>query len=243
MVRRLIAKKVRIADIRNGKYSPGSRRDVDGTAVFKASYIITPFGERVSRTNVVATVTDKFASPEGNYATLTLDDGTDSIQAKVFGEDVGIFADIKKGSLVCVIGKVKEYQGEVYIGAEVVRSVEADHENLRRLELLENLEQRKRMADNLRKMQKHMSEEDLKAYAKQLDIDGEALSVMLVKREVDYKPKLLDIIATLDEGDGAEITKIFDIVKLPDSVIERTIDELLADGSIYEPMPGKFKQI
>lgn len=243
MVRRLTAKKVRIADIRNGKYSPGSRNEVDGETVFKASYVITPFGERVSRTNVVATVTEKFASPEGNYATLTLDDGTESIQAKVFGEDVGIFAGIKKGELACVIGKVKEYQGEVYISAEVARAVEADHENLRRLELLENLEQRKRVVDNLRKMQRHLSEEDLKAYAKQLDIGEEALSVVLVKREVDYKPKLLDIIATLDDGNGAEISKIFEIVKLPDSVVERTIDELLADGSIYEPMPGRFKQI
>lgn len=243
MVERSIAKKVRITDIRNGKYFPSTRGDADSETAFKPSYIITPFGEKVSRANVVATVTDKFVSPEGNYATLTLDDGTDSIQAKVFGEDVKIFSSVDKGALVLAIGKVKEYQGEVYVNAEVARQVEADYENLRRLELLENLEHRKRMADNLKRMQRHMSEEDLKTYAKQLGIDSEALSVMLVKKEIDYKPKLLDIIETLDDGNGVEITKIFEIVKLPDNVIERTIDELLADGSIYEPMPGKFKQI
>jgi RPA family protein len=243
MVKRSIAKKIRIWDITNGKYSPGYRDDVDGETKFKASYVITPFGDKVARANVIATVTDKFEGPEGNYATLTLDDGTDAIQAKVFGEDVSIFVRMKKGSLVIVIGKVKEYQGEVYINAEVARAVDPKYENMRRLELLEELTQRKRMVDNLRKMQRHLSEEDLKEYAKQLDIDEEALSVLLVKKEVDYKPKLLKIIETLDDGTGVEITKIFDIVKLPESVVERTIDELLADGSLYEPMPGKFKQI
>lgn len=250
MVKRYTAKKVRIADITNGKYFAGSRSigtkaegDSTGRAFFKASYVITPLGEKVSRANIIATVTDKFKSPEGNYATVTIDDGTDAIQARVFGEDVPILEKVEKGSLVIVIGKVKEYQGEVYINAEVARPIEAEYENLRRLELLENMSQRKGLVDNLRRMQRHLSGEDLRSYASRLGVDEETLGVVLVKREVDYKPKLLKIISTLDDGEGVEVAKIFEIVKLPEAVVERTIDELLANGSLYEPSPGKFKQI
>jgi len=240
MVKRYVAKKVRIADITNGKYFPGSREGEDG---YKASYVVTPYGEKISRANVVATITEKFVSEENNYATITVDDGTDAIRAKAFGEDVKLFGSFESGNLVIVVGKVKEYQGEVYINAEVIRVVETNYQTLRRLEILEELNKRKALVENLRKMQRHFSEEDLKEYAKRMGIDEEVLDVVLEKKELDYKPKVLEIIDGLDDGNGVEIAKLFDILKLPDIVVERTIDELIADGSIYEPLPGKFKKI
>jgi len=256
MVKRSVAKKVRIVDITNGRYFPGTREKSgreklgtgenvveDAIASFKASYVITPYGEKVSRANVLATVTDRFFSPEGNYATVTLDDGTDAIRAKAFGEDTNVFEKVDKGHLVIVVGKLKEYQGEVHIVAELARAVEPEYENFRKLELLENLSNRKRLIDNLRKMQSHLSEGDVKEYAKSLGIGEEALEVVLEKKEVDYKPKILEIINSLDDGDGVEITKLFEIVKLSDNIVERSIDELLAEGALYEPTPGRFKKI
>jgi RPA family protein len=241
MVRRYVAKKARIADLTGGRYFPGGRgEDADS---YKPSYVITPFGESVSRANLVATVTDKFISEDGNYASITLDDGTGAIRAKAFGEDVKLFEAIDKGSLVIVAGKMKEYQGEIYINAELVRAVEPGYETLRRLELLDQLSGRRTLVDNLRKMQKHMSDEDLKEYAKSAGMDEEAMAVVLEKKEADYKPKILEILDSLDDGNGVEISRLFDIVKLPEAVVERTIDELLDDGSLYEPTPGKFKKI
>ena len=55
-VQRLTAKKVQISDIVNGKYFPGNKEEM------KPSYVITPFGQKISRVNLVATVTDKFLS-------------------------------------------------------------------------------------------------------------------------------------------------------------------------------------
>ncbi len=239
--KRYVAKKVRISDITNGKYFSGSRGD--GKNDYNPSYVITPLGEKVSRVNIVATVIEKFVSDSGNYASLTIDDGTDAIRAKAFGTDVDMFEKIDKGSLVIVVGKVKEYQGEIYINTEIVRTVEPNYESLRRLELLDSISSRKALIDNLKKLRRHVSEEDLKEHAKRFGIDDDTLSVILEKKEVDYKPKVLNIIETLDDGEGVEITKLFDIIKLPDPEIERAIDELLADGLIYEPKPGKFKKI
>lgn len=237
MVKRLITKKVRISDITNGKYFPGSREHM------QPSFVITPLGEKVSRVNIIATVTDQFTSDDGNYASITMDDSTDAIRAKAFRADVKILEGLQKGGLVLVIGKVKEYQNEIYINAEVARVVEPNYETLRMLELLERLDERKKLIDGLRKVKSHLAEEDLKEYAKKMGIEEEALEVIFEKKEPDYKPKILEVIASLDDGSGVEIMKIFEISKLPDNVLERAVDELLAEGYLYEPTPGKLKRV
>jgi len=237
MVKRLTAKKVRISDIVNGKYFPGNREHM------RPSFVITPFGEKISRVNIIATITDSFISDDSNYASITIDDNSDAIRAKAFREDVKMFEGLQRGELVIVIGKVKEYQNEVYINAEVVRAVEPNYETSRRLEILEQLNERKKSIDNLRKIKSRLAEEDLKEYAKKLGLAEEALEVVFEKKEPDYKPKILDVIASLDDGTGVEIVKLFEISKLPDNVIERAVDELLAEGYLYEPSPGKFRKV
>ena len=122
MIKRLIAKKVRISDITNGKYFAGRKESME------PSYVITPFGEKLSRVNIIASITDKFLSEDSNYSSITIDDSTDVIRAKVFKEDVKIFESLQKGELIIVIGKVKEYQNEVYINAEIAKAVEPNYE-------------------------------------------------------------------------------------------------------------------
>src|SRR4030042_3501748 len=99
---RMPAKKVRIFDIANGRYFPGSKEDM------KPDYGITPLGEKVSRVNLVATVTQKFLSDDGGYSSITIDDGTDAIMVKAFRETVPLFMGVEPGSLILIIGKVKE---------------------------------------------------------------------------------------------------------------------------------------
>ncbi len=237
MVKRLIAKKVQISDITNGNYFAGRREGME------PSYVITPLGEKLSRINIIATITDKFLSEDSNYSSITIDDSTDVIRAKAFREDVKIFKGLQKGELVIVIGKIKEYQNEVYINAEIARAVEPNYEALRRLEILNQINERKKLIDNLRKIKARMTDENLKEYAKKMGIEKEALEVIFEKKEPDYKPKILEIIASLDDGSGVEIVKLFELSKLPDNVIERTVDELLADGYLFEPSVGKFRAI
>lgn len=239
----MTAKKVRIFDIVNGRYFPGSKEEM------KPSYIITPFGQRVSRVNLVATVTDKFLSDDENYSAITIDDGTEAIRVKTFKEDVDLLRNIEPGEFVLVIGKTKEYNGEIYINGEVVRKVQdPNYENLRNIEILSQLVESKKITDEIKSLTEKMSEDELRLHAKnEFGIDEECLQVILenlkVVKEIDYKPKMLELINSLDEGKGVEIGKILELSDLPENVIENTIDELRTSGYIFEPSPGVLRRV
>lgn len=240
-IKRLSAKKVRISDIVNGKFFPGSKEEM------KAGYTITPLGEKVSRVNLIATVTEKFENEDESYATITIDDGTEAIRVKTFKEGVELLQGIEPGNLVLVIGKVKDYQGEIYINGEIVRKIQdVNYENLRKMELLDNFVQQNKTLAEIKSLINEMSEEELKPYVKKrYGIDDETLQVIIEskKREIDYKPKFLEIIGSLDEGDGVEISKLFEITNLPENIVEKTIDELLNEGFVFEPKVGKLKKV
>lgn len=238
---RMPAKKVRIFDIANGKYFAGSREDM------KPSYVITPLGEKVSRVNLVASVTEKFMSEDESYSSITVDDGSEAIRVKVFKEDVHLLRNVEPGSLILVIGKVKEYNGEVYINGEVVkRNVDANLENLRKLEILDKVIQQKKIVEEIKNLSNEVSEEELKDYAvKKYSIDSESLQTILEskKLEIDYKPKILEVIATLDTGDGVEVGKLFEVLDLSEHTIEKTLDELMSQGFVFEPHPGRIRKV
>jgi RPA family protein len=237
------AKKIRIFDIVNGKFFPGSREEM------KAGYAITPFGEKVSRVNLIGTVTNSFVNEEQNYSTLTLDDGTETIQIRAFKEDVDKLVKHDLGDLVLAIGKVREYNGEMYIGVESIRKIEdADMETLRKLEILNDLVEKKKIVDQIRNMFEKMTREELvNSVQEKFGVDEETLNVILenlnVEKEVDYKPQILEIINSLDEGEGVEVRKLFQITNLSENILENTLDQLLSNGLLFEPKPGVLKRI
>lgn len=239
--KRMTAKKLRISDLINGKYFAGSKEEM------KPSYVITSFGEKISRVNLIGTVTDKFVNEDETYSSATLDDGTETIRLKAFREDVRILKDLELGDLILAIGKVKEYNGEIYVNAEVAKRLkDANFENLRKLEILKELVEQKKVIDDIRNVVDQLSEEELKEYVKnKFGLDEESLQVIIenlrIKKEIDYKPKILEVIKILDEGKGVEIGKIFQLSNLPENVIESAIDELMADGTLFEPTAGVLK--
>jgi RPA family protein len=239
---RLTAKKVRIVDVVNGKFFSGSREEM------KPSYIITPFGQKISRVNLIASVTDKFLSEDENYCSITVDDGTEAIRVKTFRENVDMLKDTEPGDMVLVIGKIKEYNNEVYINGEIIRKVDVNYEILRKVEILKELIKQKKIVDEIKNLIEQMTEEELKKYVKnKFGMDEESLQVvrdnLKVAKEIDYKPKILELISSLDEGSGVEISKIFELSDLPENVIENAINELLSSGDLFEPSPGKFKRV
>lgn len=241
--KRCVAKKVRLLDLKNGTFFHGNKEEM------KPNYLITPFGERVSRVNIVANVTDKFISEDGNYGTLTLDDGSSSLRTKLFGKGVKVLEKISKGDLVLVVGKIKEYNGEIYINAEIVRKIEdPNFESLRKLEILRDLKLKKKMVEEIKELLDKLSEEELKGYVKmKFGLDEEALNVvrmnLRVEEEADFKPKIMEIIKSMDKGEGVEVSKIFEIINLPERIVENAITELLNSGEIFEPRPGLLKRV
>ncbi|MEM5829805.1 MAG: OB-fold nucleic acid binding domain-containing protein [Candidatus Aenigmatarchaeota archaeon] len=241
--KRSVSKKVRIFDIVNGVFFHGNKVEM------KPNYVITPFGEKISRVNLIGTLTNLFISEDESYGSLTIEDGTASIRAKVFGSDVKLIKNISNGDLLLVIGKLKEYNGEIYVAVEIVRKLEdPNYEILRKLEILKNLKEKKKMVEEIKSLFEEMSEEELKEYVKgKYGLDEESLSVirenLKVVRDIDYKPKILEIIASMDRGEGVEMSKIFEMIDLPERVIENTINELLNSGDLFEPRPGFFKKV
>lgn len=231
----LPAKKVRIHEIISGKYFAGNKDEM------KPSYVITQFGEKLSRVNFLGTVVDKFESEDGNYAAITVDDGSGLIRTKIF-KDTSIIRDVQSGDTVLIIGKIKEYQGEVYVNLEIARKVEPNHEIKHKMEVLRNLVEQKRVADEIRKMAGTLSGEELMNYAQTYGLDEESLEAITSNR-IDYKPKILGVLHQLDEGEGVEINKIFEGVNLPENVVENALTELLDEGFVYEPKAGILKKI
>lgn len=240
--KRSVAKKVRICDINNGVFFHGSKMEM------KPSYVITPFGENISRVNLIGTATNVFLAEDGNYGNVTIDDSTASLRAKVFGESVNLIKDVVPGKLLIVIGKLSEYNGEVYVNAEIVRRIEdPNYENLRKLEMLKELKEKRKMTEEIKGLIDQMSEDELKDYVKKYGLDAESLRIvrenLKIEREIDYKPKILEIIKSMDKGDGVEISKIFEVVDLPEKLVENALNELLSSGTLFEPRPGVAKVV
>jgi hypothetical protein len=152
------------------------------------------------------------------------------------------------GDLVLAIGKLKEYNNEVYVNGEVVRKVEPNYESLRKIEILNELVEQKKNVGEIKSMIEQMSEEELKEYVKnKFGMDEESLQVvrenLRVVKEIDYKPKILELINSLDKGNGVEIGKILELSELPENVIENAINELLGSAVLYEPRPGVLKKV
>ncbi|MEM5879431.1 MAG: OB-fold nucleic acid binding domain-containing protein, partial [Candidatus Aenigmatarchaeota archaeon] len=145
--KRIVARKARICDLVNGVFFHGSKLDM------KPSYVVVWFGEKISRVNLIGTAIDSFVSEDESYGSITIDDGTASIRVKVFGNNVKMVKDISNGEMLIVIGKLKEYNGEIYVAAEVVRKVkDLNHESLRKLEILKDLKEKKRMVEEIRNL-------------------------------------------------------------------------------------------
>ena len=104
------------------------------------------------------------------------------------------------------------------------------------------------IAEEIKNLQDKMSIEELENYAeKKFGIDKETLEFIQenlnVVREVDYKPKIIDLIESLDEGEGVEIRKLLELSNLPENLIENAINDLLASGVLFEPRPGILKKV
>lgn len=219
MIERQTAKKVRVWDIMNGSFVKKEG--------FEPSFVQTKSGEEISRARILGTVVSKFVAEDGNFASITIDDGSDTIRLKVFKTTKPLDKN-EIGDVVDVIGKVREYEGEIYIIAEVSRKIkDPNFEMLRRAELV-------------------LKEKEPKSTAAKTSKTASA-----EKPETPEKPKLSDkaslkmeILKVIEESkEGIVYSELMEKVKAKEADLESAIDELLNDGICYEPSPGKIRKI
>lgn len=117
MRERMTAVRASISDIINGAYGEDN-----------GPHVISPYGVELRRVVLVGFVVSRFskeASSEGKrFVSITLDDGTETIRIKVWGEDDATLLDgVKENILALVIGKIRKFDDEIYVVPEIVKEI------------------------------------------------------------------------------------------------------------------------
>ncbi|MDI6819471.1 MAG: hypothetical protein QMC89_01000 [Candidatus Hodarchaeaceae archaeon] len=239
---RSTAFKVKIEDLVGGKYV----RSPDGT---EPSHLLTPWGQRISRARVLATVVEKYLSEDQTYATLRIDDGSETIRLKAWQQDVRTLADLNIGELIDVIGRVREYAGEIYLVPEMIARVEDPNwELVRELEILRARRQmlargerpRPKFKPEVRRLEVEMpfvpeSEPTVEAI--------EEAEEPLPEVPEDVKKKVLLAFDKLDKGEGVAPIDIAAELDMTRAEVEDALRVLISDGEIFEPKVDRFKRL
>jgi RPA family protein len=215
---------------------------------FNPSYILSPSGQRLSRVRVLATVVDKFVSENGKFASVTLDDGTDTIRAKVFNA-LSMLENVEAGNIVDVIARIKEYQGEIYILPEVITKIEdTNTELLRMLETQEQEKEAARKKELVLEYQKQAADasELIRIMKERFGIEQEEVEAFIqpeVPTQKESKSEIMKLIETLDSGEGCDYQELMQAAGISESDLDAAVSELLEEGSIFEPRPGKIRKL
>lgn len=227
VVERGTASKVCIKDVVDGKFIKSGQQ-------WEPNYLVTSLNERISRIRVMATVVSKFVSEDQKYASLTLDDASETITVRTFREDVDLLRDVKPGDIADVVGKIKEYDGEKYVAPECIRKIDDPNwELVRKLELLLK-ESRLGGIKVAAETEPKVAEQPASAAAEEV-----------VEGTVSEDPKLviLNLIEEMDEGEGVKYVTLLSESGLGEEKLESVLNELMTDGEVYEPKIGRFKRV
>ncbi|MDP6642219.1 MAG: OB-fold nucleic acid binding domain-containing protein [Candidatus Nanoarchaeia archaeon] len=215
--KRNIAYKIWLSNLLNGDY-------VKTEGEFQSDYVEVD-NLKISRINLIGTVVFRYESDDKNYLSITLDDGTFSIRLKTWQEDVKLLQNTNQGDLVLVIGKVRQYNEELYIIPEIVKILDnPDLELVRKLELLNEIGKPiKLQSEKIVETKQEVDEEPIKD------------PKLIVNRQ-----KILELVESLSTDQGAKIDEVIEKSKLGEEA-EQVLNDLLKDGEIYQPKPQYLK--
>ncbi|HLC58005.1 MAG TPA: OB-fold nucleic acid binding domain-containing protein [Candidatus Nanoarchaeia archaeon] len=195
-------------------------------AEFTPNYLLLE-SRKISRINTIATITQKNQKEDSSFASITLDDGSAQIRAKAWHEDTKILEDIKLGDVALVIGKLKEYNDELYIAPEIVNKQHPNLLYLRQLNLLQEQGSPQQVQQDL--------------------ADFDPLDASQVKEEKvssfteSKRQKLMNAISHLDTELGASLTEVIQASGLEEQEAQAILKELLQEGEIFKISPDRIK--
>ena len=223
MQERMTAIRASVADIVKGKYSSD-----DGHKV------ISPYGIELKRVMIVGHIVGQFTGKE-NFASITIDDGTETIQAKVWDQDVPLLQKIEEGILAVVVGKIREYKEEIYLLPEIVRPLSDPnfltlHQLDRYYHLLKNGSAQSADSPTL---EDHFDSEDSPAPTSEIKDLPTGLSGNILK-----------FIKENDTSEGVQLGNIADHFAeqgVEKSDINIIVMDLVETGMIYEQRVGVYR--
>ena len=223
---RQTAYKLRISQLLSGKYTPSTSE--------KEPHSLTLHNLKVSRVNLIGHVTEKYLKDDHTYASLLLDDGSGKITVKAWKEDVSLLEPVHVGELVLIIGKIREYNANLYLVPEVAAP-------------LPNLLWAKHRTLEL----KHLYSEPpafvtLSEPASLKEETAFSLTEEKVTNEgygLNNRQKIIDLIEKLDTNNGADQQTIINQSYLPKEEALSIIQTLIKEGEIFELHPGKLRTV
>lgn len=192
--KRETAYKLRIGDILRGNIILE-----DSESVNKRLKFVELGDKKILRVNIIANVIDKYeSSGETRFASLTIDDGSGQIRTRVFGDDIKKIENISQGDTILMIGLLRHYNQEIYIGPEIVKLKDPKYLLIRKLEIEKSYPKR---PDKERREEIKVLREEIIDMIKKAEqssgIDKEDI-IMKIKAE----PQIIsqEIIKLLEEG-------------------------------------------
>lgn len=200
-------------------------------------------GKKVARVNLISTIIDKFLSEgEKRFASLTVDDGSNQIRVKVFGEDVEKFSQVDIGDTILIVGFIKFFNNETYILPEIIKKVDEKWLLVRKNEIAKNESTRK-------EENKQTSREQIQSIAFRktppMKIESEKLAEEIEDKEdstindLRVKEEILKILKEKEEG--VDVETLILTIKAEVKTINDSISDLLDEAVIYEPKPGYIR--
>ncbi len=205
-----------------------------------SNYVQMSGGERIFRVNVMGIIVNK--EKRGNITNLLLDDGTGKIILRSFEENKNV-QELEIGNTVMVVGRVRIYNLEKYLSAEIIKKVNPIWIKVRRLELKEEFNLAEANSKNqssvlvktkpILTMAPATLTEEVPEEIIEEEVRGVQANVQLPTQ------KILLLIKELDIGNGVPIEEI--ISKSPLNETERLLEQMLQKGDIFQNLPGKVK--
>lgn len=182
--------------------------------------LITTNGEKIYKARINGTIINKYFSPgskeKKTFTTLTVDDGTDTIQLKAWEDQADYLNTFEIGNSVDVMGKPRQSDEEIYILPDTIIGITDYNKEL------------------------YLRTKKVKRYAKKNYILPTEEQLVIIHNQED-KAKIWNLIN--DAEDGIELEEIITKSKLEKATVESVIQELIRNGDIYEPTSLKFKKI
>lgn len=168
----------------------------------------------VYRVNIIGTIVQKYVAK--NFIFLTIDDSTESIRIKAFNEEKALFENLEVGDDILLVGRLREYNDELYISPEIASKITSPNLwMLRKLEIIKENEKPKEKED-----------------------ENE------IEDEVIETPRTIILKKITEHSDeGVTVEQLTTLTPFNEETVTNYVNDLLRDGEIFEPRPGKLKLI
>lgn len=228
------------------------RTIIDGTFVAKEGWephVVRTKGMDISRVNILGVIVAKqVQNAMLNYEHCLVDDGTGKITLRSFN-DMTVFNRVSIGDVCLVIGRPREYGGEIYIVPEIVRPMENPAWlTLRKMELVALDSDRTRVA-NLQASAPEAVEQAKHIEQPIPQTQDERMSMQVTPATVEQSstntPRIfgeadvLHLLRDMDDGSGVPADDL--IAKCNNGQAEEIVQRLLQKGDVFEIRPGQIK--